>query len=106
MKYLNERGCRVSISEIKDTIDILSNVDTSDPDIVFNVMLSTLGKDDVCRVALEDLRKQSGKSILFSSEKSEGYGIDEIPEHASVELTEREERSEEHEEDETWGWNW
>lgn len=58
MKALHDEGCMVSISEVKDAIEVLRNVDTSDPKIVYNVLEATLGKDDVCKAALpEALRK-------------------------------------------------
>ena len=105
MKFLNKRGCRVSISEIKDAIDILANVDLSDQDLVFNVMISALGKDDVCRTALEDLRESKGMSILGGLEKEQTPTYtQEVPEPEVKEKEEKNQISEE--EKETWGWNW
>lgn len=53
MKELDAQGCYVSISEIKDAVDLLENVDLNDTELVRNVLRSTLGKTDECRAVIE-----------------------------------------------------
>lgn len=53
MKELDAMGCYVSISEIKDVVDLLENVDLNDTELVRNVLRSTLGKTDACRAVIE-----------------------------------------------------
>lgn len=71
-RLLNEKGCRVSISEIKDAIDLLQYVDPEDSDLVFNVLATTLGKDESCYVALEESVMQIKKMVEEMREEKKG----------------------------------
>ncbi|NPA98045.1 MAG: hypothetical protein GXO43_01575 [Crenarchaeota archaeon] len=55
---MNNKGCNVSISEIKDAIDLLQNVDTTDKDMVYYILHTTLAKNDVCETALNETLKE------------------------------------------------
>jgi len=51
---LNDKGCRVSASEVKDALDLLAHVDINDSELVFDVLVAALAKDESCYVALEE----------------------------------------------------
>jgi len=63
---LNKKGCNVSISEIKDALDLLQNVDINDTDLVYQILHTTLAKNDVCEAALDETLDELRKSMATS----------------------------------------